>query len=855
MLLSALAALICGAGILNIKSETEGEKLWIPQNSKIVENYQWLEDNVGPDAFFARLLISSNGDDLNVLRPELIDELFQLDAQIRSIVSGNNCTFDTCLCGDQSCFVVGNIMDNWCGYEQYRAQVLESPSVMASFLEGVNRDILCDGRRLSPLSMIGLPVYDDFGKIVSGTSLRVSYITNAEDDWLHKFRKLALGFKTIHMKVTVLYSASLDEEVEKVVSKDIFLVAVCFMLMFVVLCFLFFRRDLVKSRMILAVCGEISILLSMLMGYGIAMVLGVPFTTLSQMLPFIVVAIGVDDMLVLFQTLEMVKRTYPELPLEEKFQKTLKDAGISITITSLTNMLAFILGMFTVIPAIEYFSVYAALTIFADFLLQLSFFLSCMVLVEMHEERSKTAHFCSYICPGPKLDKLPVTALKTLEPKAVKISFNEISFHTWIDYFRKPFWVVMPIPLRIGVLVVTLLAVIMSLVFVGDLKEGLPLQDLAADDSYVQDYYDLNDRTFQTQIAEDMVKMYFKGVDQTDPSVQFQMLQAKDTILRRSEYATLTSSEGGLSPDLTWLHQMVGFALQNNLTTAPCASLLAADKCANTYVPLLLIPQENFYPILDAFLEQYPDKDQVIVREGNVMVDGKQKQTGPLLASTFPFYTEAITEIQWASYYVDLMGLERELNKELFPDQDSDVILLLDITLLFAQQQLVLWDEAIQNLCLAGAGVLFLCSLTLIHPLMTLYMGLVVFLIDTFLFGLMYAVGVRFNSVSLIIIIMAIGLSIDYSMHVMHCFLTIKAETKSERAFQSLQKMGIPVMMGAATTLVGILPLAFSSSVIFRVFFQMLFATAGSASYVGLIIMPIVLSMVGPPPLFAVDEK
>jgi len=69
--------------------------------------------------------------------------------------------------------------------------------------------------------------------------------------------------------------------------------------------------------------------------------------------------------------------------------------------------------------------------------------------------------------------------------------------------------------------------------------------------------------------------------------------------------------------------------------------------------------------------------------------------------------------------------------------------------------------------------------------------------------------------VSVIILVMAVGLSVDYSVHIMHSFLCVPGADRSLRAYEALRGAGRPVMMGAATTLAGVSLLAAGSSFIF----------------------------------------
>lgn len=60
----------------------------------------------------------------------------------------------------------------------------------------------------------------------------------------------------------------------------------------------------------------------------------------------------------------------------------METGGVSITVTSLTNLAAFALGSITSISAIRWFCQYAAIAVAADYVLQITFFLACFVLTE-----------------------------------------------------------------------------------------------------------------------------------------------------------------------------------------------------------------------------------------------------------------------------------------------------------------------------------------------------------------------------------------------------------------------------------------------------------------------------------------
>ena len=58
--------------------------------------------------------------------------------------------------------------------------------------------------------------------------------------------------------------------------------------------------------------------------------------------------IGVDDMFVIVQALENLSEEDKKKPIPERIGLTMKSAGVAITVTSMTDILAFAAGAVTV---------------------------------------------------------------------------------------------------------------------------------------------------------------------------------------------------------------------------------------------------------------------------------------------------------------------------------------------------------------------------------------------------------------------------------------------------------------------------------------------------------------------------
>ena len=118
--------------------------------------------------------------------------------------------------------------------------------------------------------------------------------------------------------------------------------------------------------------------LSVISAVGICSFAGVKGTLIiSEVIPFLVLAIGVDNIFILVNTFE--KFSYIENS-GDRLSETLRHVGASITLASFSESLAFLLGSLTRMPAVQAFSYYASAAIFIDFLLQLTCFCAVMVL-------------------------------------------------------------------------------------------------------------------------------------------------------------------------------------------------------------------------------------------------------------------------------------------------------------------------------------------------------------------------------------------------------------------------------------------------------------------------------------------
>ena len=113
--------------------------------------------------------------------------------------------------------------------------------------------------------------------------------------------------------------------------------------------------------------------------------------------------------------------------------------------------------------------------------------------------------------------------------------------------------------------------------------------------------------------------------------------------------------------------------------------------------------------------------------------------------------------------------------------------------------------------------------------------------------GVIQAAGLHINVVTHVSLVMSIGLLVDYVVHILlRYYESSRFETREEKTKDTLQTMGAAVLSGGLSTLLGVLPLALSTSEVIRTVFVCFVAMVVLGCGHGLIFLPALLSLVGP---------
>ena len=101
------------------------------------------------------------------------------------------------------------------------------------------------------------------------------------------------------------------------------------------------------------------------------------------------------------------------------------------------------------------------------------------------------------------------------------------------------------------------------------------------------------------------------------------------------------------------------------------------------------------------------------------------------------------------------------------------------------------------------AGMVVIIAILLISPKAVLIVCLCLCLIIINIMGYMHFWGQTLDSVTIIMLIIALGLSVDYSAHIGRAFMEHRG-TPDERLKNSLADMGVAVFNGAISTFLAV---------------------------------------------------
>ena len=161
-------------------------------------------------------------------------------------------------------------------------------------------------------------------------------------------------------------------------------------------------------------------------------------------------------------------------------------------------------------------------------------------------------------------------------------------------------------------------------------------------------------------------------------------------------------------------------------------------------------------------------------------------------------------------------------------------------------QYVLVRTTSIQAISLAAAVMMVVSLIFIPNPLCSLWVAFSIVSIEIGVVGYMTLWGVNLDSISMINLIMCIGFSVDFSAHISYAYLAAKVDTPEERVRECLYALGLPILQGGLSTILGITALILAPSYIFITFFKTVFLVIFFGAMHGIFLLPVLLSLMGP---------
>ncbi|XP_076684243.1 patched domain-containing protein isoform X2 [Andrena cerasifolii] len=827
-----LLACICFTGYQRIHYEIDPEYLFSPTNGPsktertIVEQYFKVNyshhfnlGRITRPGRFGHVIVTAKDGDENLLRQVVFDELKQLDDAIKgakATYAGEVFTYEQiCARWLDECFT-NDILDL-----RYVIMDVERRKLNLTFPVTLNPETW--ELHLLLVYFGGSTINEDY-VVESVPSLQLAYFLTAdnprqdaigaawEEAFLEAVKEMEEGGVFKHIATARFASRTLELELEENTKTIVPYFSSTFILMALFSVVTCMMTDWVRSKPWLGLLGNVSAAMATVAAFGLCIYLGVDFIGLNLAAPFLMIGIGIDDTFVM---LAAWRRTSILKPVPERMAATLSEAAVSITITSLTDMISFFIGILSPFPSVQIFCIYSGFAVVFTFVFHLTFFTGCVALSGYCEQKNLHSILCCKVQPLSKSANRSwlyrVLCSGGVDPDD---PYNPVDNpeHGCMSWFRDYLAVLLNCrPVKVVVIAIFACYLAGALYGLTTLREGLDRRKLSKNDSYSIVFYDKQDyyfREFPYRIQVVVSGEY----DYSDPVIQQQM----ENLTRSLEASSYISS----APIFTesWLRSFLSYVNDSGLDgndSSLSVNITGEANFLKTLKETWLQPTSSFS--LDVKFdeaEEHVVASRFLIQAVNVSGTNQEK--------------DMVKELR-------RICVESPLNASVFHPY-----------FVFFDQFELVKPTSIQCMVF-GALIMMLISFIFIpNVLCCLWVAFCIISIELGVAGYMALWDVNLDSISMINLIMCIGFSVDFTAHICYAYMSSKQKSPDDRVKESLYSLGLPIVQGAASTILGLVALLLAGTYIFMVFFKMVFLVIFIGAMHGMFLLPVLLSLFGP---------
>lgn len=890
---SILFVALLSIGWKNFAVETDPARLWVSPSSAAAEEKAFFDDSFGPfyRAQQAFLVNDTHPDGPGpVLTYDTLEWWFGVEDRVSGLVGEEyEATFDdVCFKPTGDACVVQSVA-GWFGNDFGMVSPTSWRKDLANCAKSPVECLPPFSQPLSPSMILG--GRPESGDVLDSSAMIVTWVVNNHPegskkneramDWERALKETLLNVQTEAaergLRLSFSTEISLEQELNKSTNTDAKIVVISYIIMFFYASLalgsttLSIRSilhnpaaSLVQSKFTLGVVGILIVLMSISASVGLFSACGIKVTLIiAEVIPFIVLAVGVDNIFLIVHEFERVNVSHPDATVEERVAKALGRMGPSILLSASTETIAFALGAFVGMPAVRNFAVYAAGAVFINAVLQVTMFISVLTLNQRRVESHRADCF-----PCIQIKGAGVHLGNSMGNGHARVyeASEEGSLQAFIRKVYAPALLGRKMKVAVVIVFVGLFTAGVSLM--PEVQLGLDQRDAIPSESYLIPYFnDLYD------YFDSGPPVYFvtRELNVTERKHQQQLCSRFTTCeqesitnvleqeRKRANVSYIASATASWIDDyFRWLDPELEACCVDGRTTC----FENRDPAWN--ITLSGMPEgQEFISYLDRWLEAPTDEDCPVAGKasyGNALVVDHNRTS--ISASHF---RTSHTPLRSQSDFIAAYASARRI-ADAVSARTGIRVFPYSIFYIFFDQYSTIISLTATLLASALALILLISSLLLGSVRTGAVVTVTVIMVVSDIIGTMALANVSLNAVSLVNLIICVGIAVEFCAHIARAFMFpslsllerfpssissrqagSRSRSRDARAWSALVNVGGSVFSGITITkLLGVSVLAFTQSKIFEIYyFRIWAALVLFAAAHALVFLPVALSLFG----------